>query len=91
MKTLLLAFTLVIANFASAAEIEVKVSGMVCSMCAQGIKKKFLSRDEVKELDVNLDNKIVKIVTKDSQDISDGDITKIITEAGYNVASISRK
>lgn len=91
MKLIVFGLTLLFASVASAGEIEVKVSGMVCSMCAQGIKKKFSTRDEVKSLDVNLDSKVVQIVTKDSQDISDADITTIITEAGYNVASIRRK
>lgn len=76
---------------AFAGEIDVKVSGMVCSMCAQGIQKKFSNIKSINNLNVDLDNKIVKIQTKDGQDISDKKIKEVITEAGYNVASIERK
>lgn len=82
---------LVIGSNAFAKEITVKVQGMVCSMCAQGIKKKFSQIKEVKEIDVNLDSKLVLIKTNDDQDINDTKIKEIITEAGYNVANIERK
>lgn len=71
--------------------VDVKVSGMVCSMCAQGIQKKFSSQDSIKKLNVDMDNKMVSIETKDGQTITDDVIKKLITEAGYNVASITRK
>lgn len=74
-----------------AGEINVKVNGMVCSMCAQGIQKKFSAISSVESLDVNLDNKLVKIHTKDGQNLSDKKIKEVITEAGYNVAGIERK
>lgn len=71
--------------------VDVKVSGMVCSMCAQGIQKKFSSQESIKKLNVDMDNKLVTIETKDGQTISDEVISKLITEAGYNVAGITRK
>lgn len=74
-----------------AGEINVKVSGMVCSMCAQGIQKKFSAISSVESLDVNLDDKLVKIHTKEGQSLSDKKITEVITEAGYNIAGIERK
>lgn len=76
---------------AFATDITIKVQGMVCSMCAQGITKKFTSMSEVKSVDVNLDNKLVKIQTHEKKDILDSLLKKIITEAGYNVATIERK
>lgn len=74
-----------------AGEITVKVNGMVCSMCAQGIQKKFSKISEVKDIKVDLDTKVVSIVTKDDKDLKDSKIKEIITEAGYNVATIERK
>ena len=74
-----------------ATEISVKVQGMVCSMCAQGIKKKFSAIKEVKGIDVNLGQKIVTITTEEGKNVEDDQIKKIITEAGYNVANIERK
>lgn len=74
-----------------AGEINVKVNGMVCSMCAQGIQKKFKSEEAVKKLNVDLDKKVVQIITEEGKDLSDETITKLIKEAGYNVAGIERK
>lgn len=91
MKVLLTLIALTLGSSSFAGEVKVKVSGMVCSMCAQGIKKKFSSRDEVKDLSVDMEKKIVTITTAEKKDLNDEVITKLITEAGYNVADISRK
>lgn len=72
---------------AIAADTTVKVKGMVCSMCAQGIEKKFKSAG-MEKVHVNLDEKVVHLSGKE---LTDAEITKIITEAGYNVAGIERK
>ncbi len=74
-----------------AAEISIKVSGMVCSMCAQGIQKKFAPETSIRELRVDMDEKLVRIRTYEGKDLSDGTIKKLIQEAGYHVASIERK
>lgn len=71
--------------------IKVEVSGMVCSMCAQGIEKKFKKMDVVKSIKVDLDTKLVHIELVDEQDISNEVITKNIVDSGYNVAKIIRE
>lgn len=91
MKKLALLLVLFQVPAVFAKEISVKVSGMVCSMCAQGIQKKFSKISEVKEIKVDLTTKVVSITTKDDKDLEDSKIKEIITEAGYNVSSIERK
>jgi mercuric ion binding protein len=91
MKTILVGALLLFSSLSFAKEIKVNVQGMVCSMCAQGIQKKFSSVPEVKTLNVNLDEKTVRIQTEGDKDVSDEVIKKLIQEAGYNVASIERK
>lgn len=91
MKIVLGLVLMVLGTNSFAKDINVKVSGMVCSLCGQGIKKKFLQRKEVKSIEVNMDDKVVLIKIDDTQDISDDEIKKIITEAGYNVTNIERK
>ncbi len=91
MKVLTLSSLLLLSPLALAKDISVKVQGMVCSMCAQGIHKKFSKLPEVREVKVDLDGKLVHLATKDDADIDDSKIKQIITEAGYNVASIERK
>ncbi len=85
MKLLFLAILFSLPAFAGETTIHVK--GMVCSMCAQGITKKFKAAG-VDEVHVNLDEKVVHLKGKD---MTDEEITKLITEAGYNVAEITRK
>lgn len=91
MKKMLVLIFMVSSLSAFAGEVNVKVSGMVCSMCAQGIQKKFSNEPSIKTLNVNMDDKLVTIHTHDGKDIADETIKKLITEAGYNVASITRK
>lgn len=74
----------------SGEKVEVKVKGMVCSFCAQGIKKKFSSLEAVSKIDVNLDDKWVKMELLDNKTLSDEEIKKSITDAGYEVVSIER-
>jgi len=91
MKKLLVVMMMLGAVNVMAETVDVKVSGMVCSMCAQGIQKKFSKEESIKKLNVDMDNKLVTIETKDGQTISDETIKSLITEAGYNVAGITRK
>ena len=85
MKTFLLLALFSFPVFAG--EIAVNVKGMVCSMCAQGIEKKFKAAG-MEKIHVDMDKKVVHLTGKD---MSDDEIKKIITEAGYNVAGIERK
>ncbi len=91
-KLLILTGTVVV-SFASFAgeEANIKVKGMVCSFCAQGIKKKFSAEPAVSTIDVNLDDKWVKVGFKDNQTLADDKIKALISDAGYNVVSIERK
>lgn len=91
MKVFIAAVMLTLSVSSFAAEIMVKVNGMVCSMCAQGIQKKFKAQADVKEIDVNLEKKYVSLITQDNATISDETITNLIKEAGYNVERIERK
>lgn len=94
MKKISAALLLCLALLAPAAgiaeNIKVTVKGMVCSFCAQGIKKTFLKNDKVKNINVDLDSKLVAIETKDGAALGDEEITSTIKDAGYEVLSIER-
>lgn len=90
MKFIVLGVLLSLTDPSFAGEIKVKVNGLVCSMCAQGIQKKFSKTPDVTGITVNLDEKLVKIAVKDGATVSDAEITKNIQEAGYNVVKIQR-
>lgn len=85
MKKVLALTALLVTGIVQAKEIQIPVSGMVCSMCAQGIEKKFTKLEEVKTINVDLGNKLVTITTKEDKDLQNTQIKEIITEAGYNV------
>lgn len=90
-KTILLASLLFIMPQISFAEnITVTVKGMVCSFCAQGLKKTFGKKDEVKDIEVDLDKKIVKVETKEGKSLTDEVLTSTIHDAGFDVLEIKR-
>ena len=80
-----------LATAAHAETIKASVNGLVCSFCATGIEKTFNAQPAVEKVLVDLDNKLVVINTKDKQNIDDTTVTKLITDAGYSVTSISRE
>lgn len=78
------------ATDAFAEKITVSVKGMVCSFCAQGIKKTFMRKEGVESVDVDLDKKLVTITTKTGADLSDAAVTESIVDSGYEVMKIER-
>ena len=75
----------------SAETIKATVNGMVCGFCATGIEKTFKAQPEVKTVDVDLENKLVTLQTKQGQMIDDSKIRKLLGNAGYSVVRIVRK
>lgn len=92
MKSLLALVVLTFISFTTlAADVaQVKVKGMVCSFCSNGVKKKFSEFKEVKAVDVNMDENLVKITFNEQQNLDDKKITEVITGAGFNVSEIKR-
>jgi copper chaperone CopZ len=74
----------------NAGTIEMKVYGLVCGFCAQGIEKTLRKNPATADVVVSLENKLVAISTKDGADISDADLKKALTDSGYDVKAISR-
>ncbi len=90
----LIAITAVISlstSFAYAEQVTVTVKGMVCSFCAQVIKKTFMRKDGVEKVDVDLDKKLVTITTSQGVTLKDAELTESIVDSGYEVVMIERK
>ena len=84
MKKTVVAFILMFSSFSFAGdEIKVGVKGMVCAFCAQGIEKKFKAQKEVQDVQVNLENKFVKLKFKDGEKLANDKISEILKDAGY--------
>ena len=89
-KWSLISLTLLASGAAQAATIEMKVNGLVCGFCAQGIEKTLRKNPATTDVVVSLENRLVAISTKDGQDIGDSDLTKALKDAGYDVKAITR-
>ncbi|MBN8550648.1 MAG: heavy-metal-associated domain-containing protein [Deltaproteobacteria bacterium] len=77
-------------TFVHAEEITVTVKGMVCSFCAQGIKKTFGKNADVADVEVDLEHKRVSLKVRQGATLSDESITTTINDAGYDVLKIER-
>jgi copper chaperone CopZ len=87
--TLFLAATL-LSSTAQAGTIEMKVNGLVCGFCAQGIEKTLRRNPATADVFVSLENRLVAVATRDGQDIPDEELRKALTESGYYVKAIER-
>lgn len=70
--------------------IVVDVNGLVCDFCARALEKVFYQREGVEGVNVDLNNHLVTLDLAHGTNISDEEITKLITDAGYNVTAIKR-
>jgi len=89
-RTLLISILALTAAVANADTIEMKVYGLVCGFCAQGIEKTLRKNPATEDVVVSLEHQLVAIATRPGQDIPDADLTQALTEAGYDVKAIAR-
>ena len=61
----------------------IKVEGMMCQHCVKHVKEALLSLKGVESVEVSLENKEAKIISK--KEIKDKKIAKVIAKAGYRV------
>lgn len=91
MKKLLMTGFLAVCSVTAAADtIEMKVYGLVCGFCAQGIEKTLRKNPATVDVVVSLEDKLVAISTRTGQDIPDAELTRALTDAGYDVKGIAR-
>jgi copper chaperone CopZ len=70
--------------------IEMKVNGLVCGFCAQGIEKTLRKNPATADVVVSLEQRLVAVETREGQDIPDEALRKALRDSGYTVASIAR-
>jgi copper chaperone CopZ len=88
--TIFMAIALLLAMPVSAAVIHVGVDGLVCAFCVKGIERGFKRHDAVATVNVDMDEKLITLITKEDKILEDSDIEKIISDAGYNITNIHR-
>jgi len=69
----------------------VAVNGLVCDFCARSIEAVLGERAEVAAVKVDLDANSVTVDFKDGSTIPDAEITALIVDSGYAVASIAHE
>lgn len=90
-QTAVLSIMLLLASFiASAQTIEMKVNGLVCAFCAQGIEKTLRKQSQTEDVFVSLKDSLVAIALRKGSDIPDDTLRELLKEAGYTVVAIQR-
>ena len=90
MKKLILLLTM-IASFAFAGQVQVKVGGMVCVACKQSIEKNFKNNAKVQDCAVDVEKGEMTFQVKEGQTLSDGEIKVLLKQAGgYKALEINR-
>lgn len=83
---------LALPTFAFAAEtVQVKIDGMVCSFCAQGVEKKFKAMDAVAQVKVDMTAKTVTLSLKEGAALDEAKIRAVVTESGFAVKGLERQ
>jgi len=80
-----------ICSVAAADTIKVTIKGMACDFCTSAIEKTFRAEPEVKAVDVDLENKLVTIQTRQGQTMDDSKIRRLLSNAGYKVTAVARE
>jgi copper chaperone CopZ len=79
-----------LAAAADATTIEMKVNGLVCAFCAQGIEKTLRKNPATEDVVVSLEDRLVAVALKDGMDIQDETLRTALKASGYDVKSIAR-
>jgi len=74
----------------AAVTIRMQVSGLVCGFCAQGIDKQMRSFEGTQDVYVNLERGVVAVELDPGADLSDEQLDKALTDAGYTLTGITR-
>jgi hypothetical protein len=80
-----------IATIKNTADITIGLNGLVCDFCSIALNKTFKKHSAVAATYVDIDAKSMFVVLKDGTNIGDAELTELVINAGYNVASITRK
>jgi len=84
------AAALLLTGVAQAGTIEMKVFGMVCGFCAQGIESNLRKNPAITDVQVTLEKQLVVVKTRDGEDVSDAALEKAIVDAGYDLKAVTR-
>lgn len=70
--------------------LELKVDGMVCSLCAYGVERRLKMIDAVERVHVNLDSGVVALVLRPGAGVSDSTLAREVRRAGFALRGVTR-
>lgn len=77
-------------TFSFAEHVEMTIDGLVCDFCARALEKTFSKKEEVKDIDVNLDTGLITVFFAPDKTLDDNVLKKSVLDAGYNLKTITR-
>ena len=81
---------MLLTGVAQAGTIEMKVFGMVCGFCAQGIESNLRKNPAITDVQVTLEKQLVVVKTRDGEDVPDAALERAIADAGYDLKAVTR-
>ena len=63
--------------------VQFRAKGMVCAMCVQSIRKRFLLEQGVRAVDIDLPSRVVRLQVEDVNRFSDAFLKQVIEDAGF--------
>jgi cation transport ATPase len=63
----------------------VRIQGMVCSFCAQGLLKGARANPKISNVNVSLEKKTMSLVMKPGEEITDEEVQQVVQDAGLRV------
>lgn len=70
--------------------IEMRVDGMVCAFCAQGIRKNLAAQAPVEDILVDLERGTVAVALREGQDIDDETLRRSLEKSGFALREVTR-
>lgn len=71
--------------------IEMRVDGLVCAFCAQGVSKKLAAQPSIEDVFVDLERGLVAVALRTGLDINDETLRETLTAAGYSLRQVERR
>lgn len=89
-RTLLVFALLAWTAAASSRNVLINVDGLACEGCSANIAKKLRALPAVGAVRVDLESHMVSVQFKDGANVSNAELSEVITNAGYDVTTIQR-
>ncbi len=69
---------------------EMRVDGLACPYCAYGVEKKLKAIDGVEQVQVDLEQGLVKVQAKDSVQLTEPQMETLFRDAGFTFRSMKK-